>query len=130
MSEEQYMEIWKHKYIIIEARSFHMIIKSFCLITFYWSSNRLFANWFLYTRTSDTVHESYEYFLLQLFGLISSMLLFCTVRHKRTSHTYKSYDPTTWLLREGDEHYRRCQPLWGNPLVSEVARVVRWTMWP
>ncbi|XP_063231945.1 tetraspanin-9 [Bacillus rossius redtenbacheri] len=32
---------------------------------------------------------------IQLFGLISSMLLFCTVRHKRTSHTYKSYDPTT-----------------------------------
>lgn len=29
---------------------------------------------------------------IQLFGLISSMLLFCTVRHKRTSHTYKSYD--------------------------------------
>ena len=52
--------------------------------------------------------------ILQLFGLISSMLLFCTVRHKRTSHTYKSYDPTTWLLREGDEYYRRCQPLWGT----------------
>nr|CAD7194186.1 unnamed protein product [Timema douglasi] len=32
---------------------------------------------------------------IQLFGLISSMLLFCTVRHKRSSHTYKSYDPTT-----------------------------------
>nr|CAD7395982.1 unnamed protein product [Timema poppensis] len=31
----------------------------------------------------------------KLFGLISSMLLFCTVRHKRSSHTYKSYDPTT-----------------------------------
>ncbi|XP_063922888.1 tetraspanin-9-like isoform X2 [Zophobas morio] len=28
---------------------------------------------------------------IQLFGLISSMLLFCTVRHKRTSRTYKSY---------------------------------------
>lgn len=35
---------------------------------------------------------------IQLFGLISSMLLFCTVRHRRTSHTYKSYDPTTWPL--------------------------------
>lgn len=32
---------------------------------------------------------------IQLFGLISSMLLFCTVRHKRTSHTYKSYDTTS-----------------------------------
>ncbi|RZF45361.1 hypothetical protein LSTR_LSTR002804 [Laodelphax striatellus] len=32
---------------------------------------------------------------IQLFGLISSMLLFCTVRHKRTSHTYKSYDHTS-----------------------------------
>uniref|UniRef100_A0A1B6C1Q1 Tetraspanin n=1 Tax=Clastoptera arizonana TaxID=38151 RepID=A0A1B6C1Q1_9HEMI len=32
---------------------------------------------------------------IQLFGLISSMLLFCTVRHKRTSHTYRSYDTTS-----------------------------------
>ncbi|XP_044730192.1 tetraspanin-9 [Chrysoperla carnea] len=32
---------------------------------------------------------------IQLFGLISSMLLFCTVRHKRTSHTYRAYDRTT-----------------------------------
>lgn len=31
---------------------------------------------------------------IQLFGLISSMLLFCTVRHKRSSPTYKSYDHT------------------------------------
>lgn len=30
---------------------------------------------------------------VQLFGLISSMLLFCTVKHKRTSYTYKSYEP-------------------------------------
>lgn len=30
---------------------------------------------------------------IQLFGLISSMLLFCTVRHKRSSHSYKSYEP-------------------------------------
>lgn len=29
---------------------------------------------------------------IQLFGLISSMLLFCTVRHKRSGQTYKSYD--------------------------------------
>ncbi|XP_017775922.1 PREDICTED: tetraspanin-9 [Nicrophorus vespilloides] len=29
---------------------------------------------------------------IQLFGLICSMLLFCTVKHKRTSHSYKSYD--------------------------------------
>lgn len=28
---------------------------------------------------------------IQLYGLISSMLLFCTVKHKRTSRTYKSY---------------------------------------
>lgn len=33
---------------------------------------------------------------IQLFGLISSMLLFCTVKHKRSSHTYKSYD-TNWV---------------------------------
>jgi tetraspanin-9 len=32
---------------------------------------------------------------LQLFGLIASMILFCTVRHKRSSHTYKSYYTTT-----------------------------------
>jgi tetraspanin-9 len=31
---------------------------------------------------------------LQLFGLVASMILFCTVRHKRSSHTYKSYDTT------------------------------------
>lgn len=31
---------------------------------------------------------------LQLFGLISSMLLFYTVKHKRSSKTYKSYSPT------------------------------------
>lgn len=31
---------------------------------------------------------------LQLFGLISSMLLFCTVKHKRSSKTYKSYSPS------------------------------------
>ncbi|KAF5274273.1 hypothetical protein FQR65_LT04391 [Abscondita terminalis] len=30
---------------------------------------------------------------VQLFGLISSMLLFCTVKHKRTSYTYQSYEP-------------------------------------
>uniref|UniRef100_A0A6B2EJA5 Tetraspanin n=1 Tax=Phlebotomus kandelakii TaxID=1109342 RepID=A0A6B2EJA5_9DIPT len=30
---------------------------------------------------------------LQLFGLISSMLLFCTVKHKQSSQTYKSYSP-------------------------------------
>lgn len=29
---------------------------------------------------------------IQLFGLISSMILFCSVKHKRSSHTYKSYD--------------------------------------
>ncbi|XP_022901657.1 tetraspanin-9 [Onthophagus taurus] len=29
---------------------------------------------------------------IQLFGLISSMLLFCTVKHKRHYYTYKSYD--------------------------------------
>lgn len=34
---------------------------------------------------------SFDYFFFQLFGLISSMLLFCTVRHKRNSRTYKSY---------------------------------------
>ncbi|ENN74377.1 tetraspanin-9 [Dendroctonus ponderosae] len=28
---------------------------------------------------------------VQLFGLISSMLLFCTVKHRRRSRTYKSY---------------------------------------
>uniref|UniRef100_A0A2M4AMR9 Tetraspanin n=1 Tax=Anopheles triannulatus TaxID=58253 RepID=A0A2M4AMR9_9DIPT len=40
---------------------------------------------------------------LQLFGLISSMLLFCTVKHKRSSKTYKSYSPTvdTTLNRNG-----------------------------
>ncbi|EEB14058.1 tetraspanin-9, putative [Pediculus humanus corporis] len=32
---------------------------------------------------------------IQLFGLLSSMLLFCTVRHKRTSSTYKSYNPAS-----------------------------------
>ncbi|KAF7988353.1 hypothetical protein HCN44_000926 [Aphidius gifuensis] len=32
---------------------------------------------------------------LQLFGLVASMILFCTVKHKRSSHTYKSYDTTT-----------------------------------
>ncbi|XP_046743214.1 tetraspanin-9 [Diprion similis] len=32
---------------------------------------------------------------LQLFGLVASMILFCTVRHKRSSHTYKSYDTAT-----------------------------------
>lgn len=31
---------------------------------------------------------------IQLFGLIASMILFCTVRHKRTTHAYKSYDTT------------------------------------
>lgn len=32
---------------------------------------------------------------LQLFGLISSMLIFCTVKHKRkSSKTYKSYSPS------------------------------------
>lgn len=31
---------------------------------------------------------------LQLFGQVASMILFCTVRHKRSSHTYKSYDTT------------------------------------
>lgn len=31
---------------------------------------------------------------LQLFGLVASMILFCTVRHKRSTHTYKSYDTT------------------------------------
>ncbi|XP_011702924.1 PREDICTED: tetraspanin-9 isoform X1 [Wasmannia auropunctata] len=30
----------------------------------------------------------------QLFGQVASMILFCTVRHKRSSHTYKSYDTT------------------------------------
>lgn len=31
----------------------------------------------------------------QLFGLISSMLIFCTVKHKRkSSKTYKSYSPS------------------------------------
>ncbi|KAG5682774.1 hypothetical protein PVAND_012106 [Polypedilum vanderplanki] len=30
----------------------------------------------------------------QLFGLIISMLLFCTIKHKRKSDTYKSYSPT------------------------------------
>lgn len=29
----------------------------------------------------------------QLFGLIISMLLFCTMKHKQTSQTYKSYSP-------------------------------------
>ncbi|CAG5081237.1 Similar to TSPAN9: Tetraspanin-9 (Sus scrofa) [Cotesia congregata] len=29
---------------------------------------------------------------LQLFGLVTSMILFCTVKHKRASHSYKSYD--------------------------------------
>ncbi|KAK0180752.1 hypothetical protein PV327_003103 [Microctonus hyperodae] len=29
---------------------------------------------------------------LQLFGLITSMILFCTVRSKRSAHTYKSYE--------------------------------------
>ncbi|XP_053672485.1 tetraspanin-9 [Anopheles nili] len=40
---------------------------------------------------------------LQLFGLITSMLLFCTVKHKRSSKTYKSYSPTvdTTLNRNG-----------------------------
>lgn len=33
-------------------------------------------------------------FSLQLFGLIISMLLFCTIKHKRKSDTYKSYSPT------------------------------------
>lgn len=32
---------------------------------------------------------------LQLFGLVASMILFCTVSHKRSSHTYKSYDTAT-----------------------------------
>jgi len=32
---------------------------------------------------------------LQLFGLIISMLLFCTIRSKRKSDTYKSYSPTS-----------------------------------
>ncbi|XP_066992071.2 tetraspanin-9 [Anabrus simplex] len=32
---------------------------------------------------------------IQLFGLISSMLLFCTVRHKRSSHAYKAYNPNS-----------------------------------
>lgn len=31
---------------------------------------------------------------LQLFGQVASMILFCTVRHKRSSYTYKSYDTT------------------------------------
>ncbi|KAK9509770.1 hypothetical protein O3M35_007008 [Rhynocoris fuscipes] len=32
---------------------------------------------------------------IQLFGLISAMLLFCTVNHKRTKgHVYKAYSPT------------------------------------
>lgn len=31
----------------------------------------------------------------QLFGLISSMLLFCTVRHKRSTHAYKAYHPNS-----------------------------------
>ncbi|KAI8033984.1 tetraspanin-9 [Drosophila gunungcola] len=31
---------------------------------------------------------------VQLFGLITSMLLFCTVKHKRASDTYKSYSPS------------------------------------
>jgi tetraspanin-9 len=31
---------------------------------------------------------------LQLFGLIISMLLYCTVKHRRSSETYKSYSPT------------------------------------
>ncbi|XP_053950333.1 tetraspanin-9 [Anastrepha obliqua] len=30
----------------------------------------------------------------QLFGLITSMLLFCTVKHKRETETYKSYSPS------------------------------------
>ncbi|XP_034947242.1 tetraspanin-9 [Chelonus insularis] len=29
---------------------------------------------------------------LQLFGLVTSMILFCTVKYKRSSHSYKSYD--------------------------------------
>uniref|UniRef100_U5EZT2 Tetraspanin n=1 Tax=Corethrella appendiculata TaxID=1370023 RepID=U5EZT2_9DIPT len=43
----------------------------------------------------------------QLFGLISSMLLFCTVKHKRSSKTYKSYSPTvdTTLQRNGTSTY-------------------------
>lgn len=51
--------------------------------------------------------RSYAHFPLfiirQLFGLISSMLLFCTVKHKRSSKTYKSYSPTvdTTLNRNG-----------------------------
>ncbi|CRK90769.1 CLUMA_CG004461, isoform A [Clunio marinus] len=31
----------------------------------------------------------------QLFGLIISMLLFCTIKHKKKSDTYKSYSPTS-----------------------------------
>lgn len=35
-------------------------------------------------------------FRLQLFGLLTSMLLFCTMRHrKKEEETYKSYSPTT-----------------------------------
>lgn len=36
----------------------------------------------------------YHFFFLQLFGLIVSMLLFCTMKHKQSSHTYKSYSPS------------------------------------
>ncbi|KAK8750319.1 hypothetical protein OTU49_014777, partial [Cherax quadricarinatus] len=32
---------------------------------------------------------------VQLFGMIASMLLFCTLGHKRRSHTYKSYHSDT-----------------------------------
>lgn len=32
--------------------------------------------------------------IFQLFGLIISMLLFCTIKHKRKTDTYKSYSPT------------------------------------
>ncbi|XP_058804347.1 tetraspanin-9 [Phymastichus coffea] len=37
---------------------------------------------------------------LQLFGLISSMILFCTVSHKRSTHTYKTH--------------RQAQQAWGR----------------
>lgn len=40
--------------------------------------------------------KSKHVFPLQLFGLLTSMLLFCTMRHrKKEEETYKSYSPTT-----------------------------------
>lgn len=41
-----------------------------------------------------SLSHTHTSFSLQLFGLIISMLLFCTIKHKRKSDTYKSYSPT------------------------------------